>query len=97
MYKSRLQELCPQKSWSLPDYMSKKDSPDHESHFTASDTLYNNKPNPQWRPYPQDMTIKLSHFPFFFKQFRLVRKKVEMNGAIFGTKKNAIYINHMVY
>ena len=64
MYKSRLQEMFPQKSWSLPDYMTKNDSPDHESRFTATITLYNNKPNPQWQTYPQDMTIKTLHFPF---------------------------------
>ncbi|KAL5999349.1 HLA class II histocompatibility antigen, DR beta 4 chain [Asimina triloba] len=36
MYKSRLQELCHQKSWSLPTYTSSKDGPDHCPTFNAT-------------------------------------------------------------
>ncbi|XP_043698180.1 double-stranded RNA-binding protein 1-like [Telopea speciosissima] len=39
MYKSKLQEFCHEKGWSLPSYSSAKDGPDHNPHFTASVTV----------------------------------------------------------
>lgn len=39
MYKSRLQELCHQRSWRLPEYETKKDGPDHSAKFTATVTV----------------------------------------------------------
>ncbi|GMY20268.1 double-stranded RNA-binding protein 1-like [Fagus crenata] len=45
MYKTKLQELCHQKLWNLPEYMSKKEGPDHNPRFSATATLtINNKP-----------------------------------------------------
>ncbi|KAL4607102.1 hypothetical protein ACB092_09G150700 [Castanea dentata] len=46
MYKSKLQELCHQKSWSLPEYVSTKDGPDHNPRFTATATLTINSSSP---------------------------------------------------
>ncbi|KAF3958165.1 hypothetical protein CMV_016898 [Castanea mollissima] len=46
MYKSKLQELCHQKSWSLPEYVSTKDGPDHNPRFTATATLTINSNSP---------------------------------------------------
>ncbi|KAL4607107.1 hypothetical protein ACB092_09G150800 [Castanea dentata] len=46
MYKSKLQELCHQKSWSLPEYVSTKDGPDHNPCFTATATLTINSNSP---------------------------------------------------
>ena len=41
----KLQELCHQKLWNLSEYMSKKEGPDHNPHFSATATLtINNKP-----------------------------------------------------
>ncbi|XP_068654655.1 double-stranded RNA-binding protein 1-like isoform X2 [Aristolochia californica] len=39
MHKSRLQELCHQNLWSLPNYSIVKDGPDHVPHFTATVTV----------------------------------------------------------
>lgn len=39
MYKSRLQELCQQRLWTLPDYASIRDGPDHTPRFTATVTI----------------------------------------------------------
>ncbi|KAG9439785.1 hypothetical protein H6P81_019950 [Aristolochia fimbriata] len=39
MYKTRLQELCHQKSWSLPKYETNKDGPDHVPCFAATVTV----------------------------------------------------------
>ncbi|XP_059462236.1 double-stranded RNA-binding protein 4-like [Corylus avellana] len=39
MYKSRLQELCHQRSWTLPEYSSIRDGPDHNPRFTATVTV----------------------------------------------------------
>ncbi|XP_058105810.1 double-stranded RNA-binding protein 1-like isoform X1 [Magnolia sinica] len=36
MYKSRLQELCHQKSWSLPTYATSKEGPDHNPCFKGT-------------------------------------------------------------
>ncbi|KAF8006888.1 hypothetical protein BT93_K1015 [Corymbia citriodora subsp. variegata] len=36
MYKSKLQKLCQQRSWSLPEYSSVKDGPDHMPRFTGT-------------------------------------------------------------
>ncbi|MCL7041201.1 hypothetical protein MKW94_007553 [Papaver nudicaule] len=36
MFKSRLQELCHQKLWGLPNYTSTRDGPDHNPRFKAS-------------------------------------------------------------
>ncbi|XP_050244903.1 double-stranded RNA-binding protein 4-like isoform X1 [Quercus robur] len=46
MYKSKLQELCQQKSWSLPEYVSTKDGPDHNPRFTATATVIINSNSP---------------------------------------------------
>ena len=46
MYKSKLQELCHQKSWSLPEYVSTKDGPDHNPRFTATATVIINSNSP---------------------------------------------------
>ncbi|KAK2969169.1 hypothetical protein RJ640_009928 [Escallonia rubra] len=39
MYKSKLQELCHQYSWNLPEYTSVKDGQDHNPRFTATVTV----------------------------------------------------------
>ncbi|XP_038973774.1 double-stranded RNA-binding protein 1-like isoform X3 [Phoenix dactylifera] len=39
MYKSRLQELCQQRLWALPEYTSNRDGPDHDPRFQASVTV----------------------------------------------------------
>ncbi|KAF8007337.1 hypothetical protein BT93_K1364 [Corymbia citriodora subsp. variegata] len=36
MYKSKLQELCQQRAWSLPEYSAVKDGPDHMPSFTGT-------------------------------------------------------------
>ncbi|KAM7505070.1 hypothetical protein LguiB_003974 [Lonicera macranthoides] len=36
MYKSKLQELCQQHSWSSPEYTAVKEGPDHNPKFTAT-------------------------------------------------------------
>lgn len=36
MYKSKLQELCHQRSWSLPEYAAVKEGPDHMPSFTGT-------------------------------------------------------------
>lgn len=39
MYKSRLQELCHKRSWSVPVYTTIKDGPDHNPRFKATVTV----------------------------------------------------------
>ncbi|KAE8022906.1 hypothetical protein FH972_008667 [Carpinus fangiana] len=39
MYKSRLQELCHQKLWTLPEYATIRDGPDHNPRFMATVTV----------------------------------------------------------
>ncbi|KAJ0080184.1 hypothetical protein Patl1_22818 [Pistacia atlantica] len=39
MYKSRLQELCHQRSFNLPEYTSTKQGPDHNPRFQATVTV----------------------------------------------------------
>lgn len=39
MYKSKLQELCQQHSWSSPEYTAVKEGPDHNPKFTATVTV----------------------------------------------------------
>ncbi|XP_006346553.1 double-stranded RNA-binding protein 1-like isoform X1 [Solanum tuberosum] len=36
MYKTKLQELCHQFEWNLPEYATEKDGPDHNPRFTAT-------------------------------------------------------------
>ncbi|KAM3264962.1 double-stranded RNA-binding protein 1 isoform X1 [Capsicum annuum] len=36
MYKTKLQELCHQFAWNLPEYATEKDGPDHNPRFTAT-------------------------------------------------------------
>ncbi|CAK9135010.1 unnamed protein product [Ilex paraguariensis] len=36
MYKTKLQELCHQYSWNLPEYMIMKDGPDHNPRFNST-------------------------------------------------------------
>ncbi|XAR64856.1 hypothetical protein NMG60_11008730 [Bertholletia excelsa] len=39
MYKTKLQVLCQQNSWDLPEYSTTRDGPDHNSRFTATVTV----------------------------------------------------------
>ncbi|GFZ09313.1 hypothetical protein Acr_20g0011210 [Actinidia rufa] len=39
MYKSKLQELCQQKSWELPEYSTARAGLDHTPRFTATVTI----------------------------------------------------------
>ncbi|KAG8648022.1 double-stranded RNA-binding protein 1 isoform X2 [Manihot esculenta] len=39
MYKTKLQELCHQKAWLLPDYATVKGGPDHDPRFQATVTV----------------------------------------------------------
>lgn len=39
MYKSKLQELCHQYAWSLPEYVTRKEGPDHHPRFSTSITV----------------------------------------------------------
>ncbi|KAA8518385.1 hypothetical protein F0562_015732 [Nyssa sinensis] len=39
MYKSKLQELCHQQSWNLPEYSTSKEGPDHGPSFKATVTI----------------------------------------------------------
>ncbi|XP_057466720.1 double-stranded RNA-binding protein 1-like [Actinidia eriantha] len=39
MYKSKLQELCQQKSWDLPEYSTAREGLDHTPRFTATVTI----------------------------------------------------------
>ncbi|WJX29608.1 HLA class II histocompatibility antigen, DR beta 4 chain [Trifolium repens] len=56
MYKNKLQELCHKKSWNLPEYVTTRKGPPHDSRFSTTVTV-NSIPftNPtEWR------TVKLS-------------------------------------
>ncbi|QHO04916.1 Double-stranded RNA-binding protein [Arachis hypogaea] len=39
MYKTKVQELCQKRSWSLPEYETTRDGPDHNPRFTAAVTV----------------------------------------------------------
>ncbi|XP_021656662.2 double-stranded RNA-binding protein 1 isoform X3 [Hevea brasiliensis] len=39
MYKTKLQELCHQRAWDLPDYATLKEGPDHDPRFQATVTV----------------------------------------------------------
>ncbi|RRT50881.1 hypothetical protein B296_00040870, partial [Ensete ventricosum] len=39
MYKSRLQQLCQQRQWPLPEYAVSREGRDHDPHFRATVTV----------------------------------------------------------
>ena len=39
MYKTKVQELCQRRSWSLPEYKLTRDGPDHNPRFTSTVTV----------------------------------------------------------
>ncbi|XP_061371688.1 double-stranded RNA-binding protein 4-like isoform X3 [Gastrolobium bilobum] len=39
MYKTKVQELCQKKSWSLPEYETTREGPDHNRRFTSTVTV----------------------------------------------------------
>ncbi|XP_052185331.1 double-stranded RNA-binding protein 1-like [Diospyros lotus] len=59
MYKSKLQELCHQKGWELPQYSVIKDGPDHNPSFTATVTVGDLRFHTPSHAYPTH-TSKLS-------------------------------------
>jgi dsRNA-specific ribonuclease len=56
MYKNKLQELCHKKSWNLPEYVTTRKGPPHDSRFSTTVTV-NSIPftNPT-----ESRTVKLS-------------------------------------